>query len=259
MADIVIDHSQPGALAAYQQAFTAHLRDPAHAPPVAGVPAARQQLYHELVFGNLERVMGNMFPVLKSRVDAALWQQLVGDFLRAHPMQDPLFQSMPREFLDFLLARGVQGDEPPWLLELAHYEWVEFALSVAPDAALPQAAEALPDLLAQRPRLTPLLWLLRYGWPVHRLRVETAESLTQGEPVYLVAWRDAEDHVRFLELAPASARLLELLDEAGGASGVAVLHGLAQEMGVAADDGFVAAGAATFACWREAGIIIGVS
>ncbi len=253
MADIVIDHTQPGALAAYQQAFTAHLRDPDHAPPVAGVSVARQQLYHELVFGNLERVMGNMFPVLKSRVDAPLWQQLVRDFLRMHPMQDPLFQSMPRAFLDFLLARGPQSDEPPWLLELAHYEWVEFALSIAPDEDLP-AGDA--DLLAGRPRLTPHLWLLQYAWPVQRLRAETAEAITLAEPVYLAAWRDGEDRVRFLELAPSAARLLELLGEDVAASGADALRALAVEIDAMPDADFMAAGEATFEIWRAAGIIV---
>ncbi|MGE0860543.1 MAG: DUF2063 domain-containing protein [Gammaproteobacteria bacterium] len=255
MADIVIDHTRPGALAAYQQAFTAYLRDPAHAPAVAGLPTARQQLYHELVFGNLERVMGNMFPVLKSRVDAALWQQLVQDFLRAHPMQDPLFQSMPRAFLDFLLARGVHEDEPPWLLELAHYEWVEFALSIAMDED-PPAGEADGDLLAGRPRLTSYLWLLQYAWPVQRLRAEAPAALTQAEPVYLAAWRDADDRVRFLELAPSAARLLELLGEDAAGSGADALRALAMEINVVPDAAFMAAGEATFETWRAAGIIV---
>mgnify|MGYP006138349625 CR=1 FL=1 len=60
------------------------------------------------------------------------WRALVRDFYREFRAGTPLFPELPREFIQYLQERGDGRGDPPWLLELAHYEWVELALSVAP-------------------------------------------------------------------------------------------------------------------------------
>jgi hypothetical protein len=53
------------------------------------------------------------------------------------------------------------------MLELAHYEWVEMALSIAIDT-LPPFIE--PNNLLQQPlKLSPLAWSLAYQYPVQKI------------------------------------------------------------------------------------------
>ncbi|MEZ5567962.1 MAG: hypothetical protein R3E54_06440 [Halioglobus sp.] len=98
--------------------------------------------------------------------------------------------------------------DPPFIAELAHYEWVELALDVAEDE-LPEPA-AVADIAVAVPTLSPLAWSLAYQYPVHRIgsgfRPERAEA-----PTYLVVYRDRRDSVRFMEVNAPTARLLELV------------------------------------------------
>ncbi len=243
----------PG-LVAFQRAFTGYVRDPEHATPPAAIPLERMRLYAELVFGNVERVMGNMFPVLKSRLDACLWHRLAREFFRDHDMHDPLFQSMPREFLSFLEQRAPSAEDPPWLLELAHWEWVDYALSI--DVTEIELGDVDRDaaLLSGRLRLNPLVWMLSYTFPVHRYRDEGPG----GEmPSYLVAYRDLEDRVGYLDLNAVTARLLEMIDEGAHATGEGILSALAAEMGQACDDDFLHAGTHMLEALRQRDIVLG--
>ncbi len=244
----------PG-LVAFQRAFTGYVRDPEHATPPASIPLERMRLYAELVFGNVERVMGNMFPVLKSRLDACLWHRLAREFFRDHDMHDPLFQSMPREFLAFLEQRAASPADPPYLLELAHWEWVDYALSI--DSTEITLDEVEPDgaLLDGQPVLNPLLWMLRYEFPVHRYRDETPGN---EAPTYLVAWRDLDDRVGYLELNALTARLLEMLDGAEHSRGAQVLEALAAELGQDCDERFLRAGLEILEDLRQRQVVLGV-
>ena len=73
--------------------------------------------------------------------------------------------------------------DPPFLAEMAHYEWVELALDVA-DAVLPEPS-AFEDILAVVPQLSPLAWSLSYGFPVHRIG-PAFRPIAAAEPTYLV-------------------------------------------------------------------------
>jgi hypothetical protein len=259
MSELAVSDTAPRGLRDFQQAFTRYIRDPQHRPAPVGIAPERMQLYAQLVFGNVERVMSNMFPVLKSLLPPAGWLALARAFFRDHDMHDPLFQSMPREFLRFLELRVPTPQDPPYLLELAHWEWVDYALSIdATDIAL-DAIERDGSLLARRPVLNPLVWMLSYQFPVQRFRDETPLEHAPEEPTYLVAYRDLDDRNAYLQLNAVSARLLELLDGDDYDSGAAILHALAQELGKQGDAEFEVAGREMLESLRERHIILGVS
>ena len=87
---------------------------------------------------------------------------------RAFPREaTPLFPEIAREFVDFLQARAGQSDcDPPFLAELAHYEWVELALQISEATVDDLGREPLGDpgsspgqaLLDGVPVLSPLAW-----------------------------------------------------------------------------------------------------
>ena len=254
MSEPVAMNGNSESLLAFQQAFTGYIRDPDQRTPPPSIPLERMQLYAQLVFGNVERVMGNMFPVLKSRLPECQWYALAREFFRDHDLHDPLFQSMPREFLNFLEQRAPAAEDPPYLLELAHWEWVDYALSIDVTEIELDGVERDATLLTGRPRLNPLVWMLSYAYPVHRYRDEAPA----GEiPTYLVAYRDLEDRVGFLELNAVTARLLEMIDAGAHATGQDILHALAAEMGQACDDDFQRAGEDMLEELRRRDIVLG--
>ena len=85
-----------------QHTFTAHLRDPDHAPLPADVEDRRMAIYRELLHNNIHSFLGDNFPVLKLVLTEAQWDDLVGDFFARHHSVSPYFSKIPEEFIDYL-------------------------------------------------------------------------------------------------------------------------------------------------------------
>src|SRR5262249_43604350 len=116
---------------ALQYRFTAHIRDPERNPAPEGVEDRRMAIYRDLVYSNIESFISSNFPVIRTLYDDAQWNAFTHEFFREHRCHTPLFPEFAREFLRWLeLRQEQQRGDPPWLLELAHYEWAELALSL---------------------------------------------------------------------------------------------------------------------------------
>ncbi len=214
-----------------QQAFTRHMRDPDHAPAPDGVEDRRMGIYRDLLYNNVQSFMADCFPVLRKVCNDAMWHGLIRDYFRTHRAHTPLFPKMPQEFLQYLeQERGERAGDFPFLLELAHYEWIETTLIF--DAREPVVAGVNPDgdLLAESPALSPLALPLAYRFPVHRIGPEFIPVEAPPQPTYLVVYRDRLDKVGFLELNSVSARLLELLLRGDARSGRELLQQIAGEL-----------------------------
>ena len=115
-----------------QRAFAAHIRDPAANPAPADVEDRRMQVYRDLFFNNMQSLLAGTYPVLHEVLGPDRWKRLVRDFYSKHHCHTPLFPEVAREFLRYLRdERDATESDPPFLCELAHYEWTELALSVA--------------------------------------------------------------------------------------------------------------------------------
>jgi hypothetical protein len=246
-----------GSLARFQAAFTAYIRDPEHARRPPEIPPERMELYARLVFGNVERVMANMFPVMKSCLAEERWQALVRVFFRDYPMHDPLFRTMPQEFVTYLQGRPQEEGDPPYLLELAHYEWVDYALSVDETEIDLNGIDDAGDLLTGRPALNPLVWMLTYQYPVQTFRTEPPPAKPPESPIYLVAVRGRDDRVAFLELNAVSAHLLELIDERPALCGQELLEATAADLGEDVTPAFYAGGREILERLRARDVILG--
>lgn len=256
-----------------QYAFSAHLRDPEALPGPAGIEERRLRVYRELFYNNVEGFLANAFPVIRQLLADADWHRLVRDFYAGHQCRDPLFNGIAEEFVRYLQdERGAPPDDPAFLPELAHYEWVELALSIAEDAPEPalfavdasvRAAEAgrgqadpNGDLLAAPPYVSPLAWTLGYDYPVHRIGPQFQPTEPGAEPTWLVVYRNRQDEVRFMEINAVTARLLALAAELPQASGRELIAAIAAELGVAAET-LIAPGQAMLAGLREREVILG--
>ncbi|MDH5371130.1 MAG: putative DNA-binding domain-containing protein, partial [Gammaproteobacteria bacterium] len=111
-----------------QYEFAAHIRDPKSNPKPADVESRRMKIYTELFYNNVEDFISNTYPVLKSITSENDWNEMMRDYFSNHLSHTPLFPEMPREFLKYLENERNNENDPDFMLELAHYEWIELAL-----------------------------------------------------------------------------------------------------------------------------------
>ncbi|GAB6196043.1 HvfC family RiPP maturation protein [Lysobacter xanthus] len=242
-----------GDLAA-QQALGAYIRDPERAPPPAGIEPRRLRIYADLFFNNVDGLLGTTFPVMRATLGDA-WTRLVRDFLREHDARSPVFTELPKELLRYLDRREAEGrGDPPWLRELAHYEWIELALQVSEARLSDLAHDPDGDLAEGVPLLSPLAWPLAYDWPVHR--IGPGSQPDAAEPTLLLVHRQDDGSVRFHELAPLAFHLLQRIESAPD-TGRRLLATLAQEVGAPDVEALVGQGLALLAQYRRDGIVPG--
>lgn len=249
----------PARLKAQQYAFAAHLRDPASAPGPEGIEDRRLQIYRDLFYNNVENLLGNNFPVIRSLRGDATWHALVRDFYREHRCHTPLFPELGREFLRYLETRQQQqrGD-PPFLLELAHYEWVELALALDEHDLAAIEHDPQGDLLAGVPVASPTAWPLAYAWPVQLIRPDFQPVAPPPQPTFLLVVRDRRDQVQFKAIDALGFALMQAVDDnAGGLSGRELLLQLARQHGVGEVEPFIAGGARLLEQLRARDAILG--
>lgn len=219
------------ALRESQLRMARYLRDPQGQPAPEGVEPRRLKVYQDLVYNNIEGFIRGGFPVLRSLYADEDWHGLVRQFIDGHRCHTPYFLEISQEFLRFLMEDfEARPCDPPFLAELAHYEWVELALDVAEDE-VPADAEG-GETLDMELQLSPLAWLLSYRFPVHLIGPGfIPDSAT--EPCYLAVYRNRADKVCFLALNAPMARLMELVRDNQGRPSSALLASLAEEMAMA--------------------------
>jgi len=242
-----------------QFAFAAHIRDPEHVPPPAGVEDRRMAIYRELFFNNIRNLLSNMFPVLRKLHSDERWFGLIRQFMQRHRAETPYFLQLPQEFLEFLQTEYTpQDDDFAFLVELAHYEYIELALSISEDQDDLTGVDPDGDLLANVPVKSELAWVYAYEFPVHRINSDFLPQDPLEQAVFLAAYRRTDDTVGFLELNPVTARLLELVDENdSNVTGEALLRSLADDMNYTDVSALIQHGLAALEEMRQIGILTG--
>jgi len=244
----------------YQYEFTAHLRDPEHQPAPEGIEDRRIGVYRDLLYNNVESFIASGFPVLRSIYTDEHWHDMVRDFFANHKSSTPYFLEISQEFLDYLQhERQPRPEDPQGLLELAHYEWVELALMVAEETIDLQQVDPNGDLLQGHPVLSPVAWPLAYQYPVHRMGPDYLPEEPPEQPTYLVVYRNRVDEVKFLEINPVTARLINLLQDNPEISGELALNQIVQEMDHPNRDLVIEHGLSALQELQGYGIVLGVS
>jgi hypothetical protein len=240
-----------------QYRFAAHLRDPRRNAAPPGIERRRLKIYTELFYNNVEGFLSSAFPVLRRITPDARWHAMARDFFARHESHQPLFHKIAEEFLRYLGRRRgrVKGDVP-FLRELAHYEWVELALSVAPAPPPAELADVGGDLMQGVPVVSKVAWVLTYQFPVHRIGPEFQPKAPGAQPTHLIVYRTAADEVKFMEANAITARLLQLM-AARRSSGRQLLLRIARELRHPQPELIVAQGEALLADLRARDILLG--
>jgi uncharacterized protein len=195
-----------------QREFAAYIRDPEHNPIPADVPEQRIAMYRELFFNNIDSFLSNNFPVIRTLLNDEQWFELAQDFFAHHVSQTPYFTEIPEEFLAFLEHERDNADDYPFMLELAHYEWVEMALAISKEEPLIKSID-LSNLINTRVQLSPVASVLVYSYPVHKISPSFLPKTPPEQPTCLCVYRDIHDDVHFMEITPMTYRLLMMIQE----------------------------------------------
>lgn len=211
--------------------FAAHIRDPQNNPRPPEIEDRRMAIYRELFFNNIEDFMASSYPVLKEILGEDRWQKLLQAYFAEHRAETPLFPQLPAEFLKYLNdVRRPQAGDLPFMLELAHYEWMELAALQSDEQIDWDRIEKDCDLLSGHPVISPLAWVLSYEYPVHQISKDFQPDEPGEQPTNIIVYRDLKDEVGFIEINPMATVLLNRLQQDEQLTSKHVLQELASEM-----------------------------
>jgi uncharacterized protein len=242
-----------------QNVFTQHMRDPENNAGPEGIEDRRLKIYRELVYNNIESFIANSFPVLRKIIKDEQWHKMMRDYVSRHQAHTPLFPKMPQEFIQYLEhERIADEDDYPFLLELAHYEWIETSISMDVREISYEGIEKEGDLLDGIPVISPLVIPLAYQWPVHKISPEFLPDIQPEQATYIIIYRDSHDEVGFIELNPVSAKLIEECSNNTDQSGRDILLSIAEQLQHPNPDAVINGGLEIMQDFKNKDIILGI-
>jgi uncharacterized protein len=167
--------------------------------------------YRSLVRFALKDPLPDCFPISKALLTReGAWNDAMDAFLASRSIQSVYYRDINPSFVAWL-AESVWGqDRWPFLLPLAHYEYVELEVLRHPD-------EDLQLSLEEEPRaewgvvFDGSMRNLAYAYRVHESKEEEPEPVE--EPTFLLCFRDREGSFECLELTTHASALLSGLEQ----------------------------------------------
>ncbi|TVP12726.1 DUF2063 domain-containing protein [Shewanella sp. KCT] len=209
-----------------QQSFIDYIKDPS-SPLPQGTDERRMGIYRELFFNNVKGFVASGFPVLCSLYEEDDWQALVQQFFVTHDCQTPIFIEIAQEFLLFLQNEyQLSEQDPAFMLELAHYEWLELVVATALDDRQSQNINE-QNLETQPLGLSLAARVAQYHFEVQRISPDYRPEAPSEQPNFFCIYRDADDEVCFLQLNPLTAQVLAYIEQQDGMEFAALCDWLA--------------------------------
>jgi hypothetical protein len=214
LADACLDAGAADAIADNLPAFLeARGVSPDDIAAIASQPA-RIGVYRSLVRNALSSVVLRILPRTRARLNRAADGRFDRDFAtfvdrvgaRTHYLRD-----VPAEFCAWAVPSWRSDTSlPRYLPDLASFELASLAVGAAVDA--PAGEGFAPVSLERALAIHPSARIERLAWRVHELTqdVDSDDEPAAGD-VALLAYRDAEHTVRWLELTPLAAAIVERL------------------------------------------------
>ncbi|MGX9462861.1 HvfC family RiPP maturation protein [Shewanella sp. A14] len=197
-----------------QQQFMDNIRDPS-LPLPEGIEPRRMKIYRELFFNNILGFVSSAFPVLNSLYQDEQWHALIQKFFVEHDCQTPIFVEIAGEFLTFLQHEyKMTKKDPIFMLQLAHYEWLELCVAVAPDTLTSQWINA-DELTQYKLCLASCAKVAQYAYDVQHISVDYQPIEPTPQANFFCVFRDLDNNVSFLQLTPLSAQVLAYIEKMG--------------------------------------------
>lgn len=190
-----------------QRQFLAHCRNPEQQALPEDFAAQGAAIYVDLLYNKFNDSLERCFPVTHAILGELAWKNLLKNFIAQHPCLSPYYRQIPDEFINYLQTEC--HTVPLYLLELAHFEWLELVLAITEAESV--NVNDVDDWLDCCPVFAPVCQLLRYVYPVQQINVDYQPTEAPEQATYILGFRDSHDRVQFIALNPATARLLDIL------------------------------------------------
>jgi hypothetical protein len=186
----------------------------------------RLRVYRTLVRGTLRDAVKLAIPRTLARL-GALFDEYFERFLAERGPRTHYLRDVTSELIDFCASLwATDARVPPWALDLARHEALQIVVASLKEPLVPRELAELD--LARGLCFVEAARVARYAFAVHRLPSDEGDRTPpERVPTALFVYRDPEHDVRYLELSPLAASLLERL-LAGVPLGDAVLASSAE-------------------------------
>jgi hypothetical protein len=223
---------------------------------MVGLGADRLLVYRRLVLNRFVDVLETTIPRTRERRGLDAFHTDVSRFLDEDASKSQYLRDIALEFARWAERRWPEDDSiPAYLPYLARHELLSFEMAALPNDDRPFVEEEL-DL--DRPvRMQASSRVVSYPYAVHELPTEPEDvSEPAKRDTALLAYRDRDHRVRYLDLGLASAEILEGLIHRGSNLREAITAGSAVA-GVAMDDAYLGGVAAMLGDLAERGVLMG--
>ena len=194
---------------ALQLDFAAHIRNPELNPIPDGIESRRMAIYNRLFYNNIESFCAMRFERTKAILGEERWHQTIRDFVHRHQCKSPYFAQISEEFIAYLAMDRSDLSDPPFLLELCHYEWLPLYFDRM-IGELP-TYQPCPDPLGIKLKASDLSLVRRYVWPVNKIAVDFQPVEPPEKPTWALAFRNRADKVDIKHVDALTANLVETL------------------------------------------------
>jgi len=170
----------------------------------------RLLVYRRLVRGTLREAVELAIPRTLARL-GGVFDEYFERFLAERGPRTHYLRDVTTELLDFCAPLWAEDARvPAWALDLARHEALQIVVSSLRE---PVTARELGPLELDRGLcFVEAARIARYAFAVHRLASDEADRTPpERVPTALFVYRDPEHDVRYLELSPLAAALLERL------------------------------------------------
>lgn len=168
-------------------------------------------IYRGLARTALEDPLPDCFPITHALLEEAdLWGDCLDAFLSSRSIQSPYYRDVNPAFVEWLATSGWGQERWPFLLQLAHFEYIEVEILRWPDDPPPKGLKDIPAA-DSRVVFAGATRNLAYSYQVHKATKEDMEP--EAGEAFLLGYRDWEGDFFYSELsAHASAFLARCLE-----------------------------------------------
>ena len=199
------------------------------------VGAERMLVYRGLVHNRLRHTVRDFIARTAARLGKDALKSVVAAFIEERAAKSYYLRDVPAEFVAWVVPRWREDPGvPSYLADLARHELLEFDVRNDPRGGEEPTGQAVA---LDRPlRFDGAARRVDYDYAVHRLETKLEDrTVPEHVPTALLVYRDPDNRVRYLELIPFAAALLDRLLVAGQALQPAIV-GACEAIGEPLDD-----------------------
>ena len=206
MMDLLLDRDAPEVFRADPAAYAAaHGLDPRDQRALERYKG-RLLTYRALVRFALTDPVPDCFPITQALLDReGAWRACLDAFVDSRSIQSPYYRHILPTFVSWLADSSWGQDRWPYILQLAHYEYLELEVLRHPDETAPPGLcpEPAPERVAVFSGSTRNM---AYSWEVHEASIEDPEP--RESPSRLICHRDPEGDFQVREVDAESSAFL---------------------------------------------------